>query len=981
MAASFQPRQRWAFLSDLTDFEHALTIIEVDAASDEAPIVVEFSEAGQDRFHEYPPAFRIKTAALGKVATELHEEHADGPGWMSEVFEEGIAYYFDDLRYYLDAAEEDAEPEIPLCPGDLNRSLRDVLDKLLTFEKCIELGEFERIQRQLHRDPEIASRPFNDHSGERPLHAAARAGRAHIVHFLIDWGADVNVRDDSGSTPLHAAAEYGQWDAADLLLACGANPDAVDASNRRPIDLAVQADSDDSLRVAALLEEHGTAIDIDVLAGLGRCDALRERLSDPDALSAARFPEEIVPAFLRSIGRRFAEDESGTRPFEELERVDFRATLRLLLEGGAELTAWGLMSGAVRWPDESFVRLLLEHGANPNGDYFMVDVAESDSVKALLREFGGLSADDPDQAVLQLSQSLRWSPNDSEDFAKRAEAWKTLGQYDRALADYDRAIACKRDETEALAGKAMLLACCPDPAFRDGAEALRLARRAYRVNGGGHSIMVDTDTYEVFVGSEYVEAVSAAHAELGRFEKAADELRQASCKVYGDRKARYLKWVEHYAAEKPRRDDVVPESLRQRGLELAEQVDRDDAAYIEEYGEPEIEQDEGDGAYQIAIDDRRFSESYEKRFVPDTVRELVEHPEFGSLRALAISDCPLRTAGVDRLIAALPGLRLRELELEDLNIPDEQGRRLVEALNWDELTTVDLSENHLGAATMIALASRTGPLKSLDLHDNRLRDDALAAMAAAAWPATLETLNLSDNRFTAEGLRALSRAEFPRLRELRMYGNLMHDAEFAVIAAAEAFPVLQQVDLSGNRFRLLGLRALGAAPWLKQLETLTMTNGTGGLDEDELAALFAGPCYEQLTELNLSENRIRDPQFDRVFTAERFPSLKTWNLRSNRIGPEGAAALARCELLSQLESLDLDRNRLGDDGARRLAESPYLDGLKELSLAHNAFSIDAAEALAESPYLDALETLSVTDDEVGEEGMKVLRRRFGDKLN
>lgn len=43
------------------------------------------------------------------------------------------------------------------------------------------------------------------HSGETPLHLAARYQRADATKKLLDAGADPKARDNCGRTPLHAA--------------------------------------------------------------------------------------------------------------------------------------------------------------------------------------------------------------------------------------------------------------------------------------------------------------------------------------------------------------------------------------------------------------------------------------------------------------------------------------------------------------------------------------------------------------------------------------------------------------------------------------------------------------------------------------------------------------------------------------------------------------------------------------------------------
>ncbi|KAM4049495.1 ankyrin repeat domain-containing protein 53 isoform 2-T2 [Anomaloglossus baeobatrachus] len=77
--------------------------------------------------------------------------------------------------------------------------------------------------------------------GWRPLHLVMNQKSGHRVmpclRYLLQRGADVNVRSHSGSTPLHRAATEGLEDCIAVLVEAGADVHAEDAEGNKAIDL------------------------------------------------------------------------------------------------------------------------------------------------------------------------------------------------------------------------------------------------------------------------------------------------------------------------------------------------------------------------------------------------------------------------------------------------------------------------------------------------------------------------------------------------------------------------------------------------------------------------------------------------------------------------------------------------------------------------------------------------------------------------
>lgn len=74
-------------------------------------------------------------------------------------------------------------------------------------------------------------------SGQTLLHLAAMLKLANLLRFLLDRGADMDLRDRNGFTPLHFAAFSGSRDCAQILLSAGADWEIVNSAGKTAEEL------------------------------------------------------------------------------------------------------------------------------------------------------------------------------------------------------------------------------------------------------------------------------------------------------------------------------------------------------------------------------------------------------------------------------------------------------------------------------------------------------------------------------------------------------------------------------------------------------------------------------------------------------------------------------------------------------------------------------------------------------------------------
>ena len=118
-----------------------------------------------------------------------------------------------------------------------------------------------------------------------------------------------------------------------------------------------------------------------------------------------------------------------------------------------------------------------------------------------------------DKALADYTESARVAPRYAPAFHDRAATWRAKGEPRKALDDLNEAVRIDPRYAAAMADLARLLATCPNEKVRDGKRAVEFATKANELTGGKDPSVLD--------------ALAAASAEVGEFDKAAEFQKKA----------------------------------------------------------------------------------------------------------------------------------------------------------------------------------------------------------------------------------------------------------------------------------------------------------------------------------------------------------------------------------------------------------------------------------------------------------------------
>jgi ankyrin repeat protein len=164
------------------------------------------------------------------------------------------------------------------------------------FLKAVREANGDEAMKYLNKPGAPVLNTRDPSTGETALHISVKAHQDNWVGFLLNKGANTDVKDREGNTALHYAALYGDTTAAGYLIGMHAKIDATNNSGETPLILAVHRR--DPVIVQQLIEAGADPKIADTIAGKSALDYAR---GDSRGAAVLKLLQDVKPTEKKKV--------------------------------------------------------------------------------------------------------------------------------------------------------------------------------------------------------------------------------------------------------------------------------------------------------------------------------------------------------------------------------------------------------------------------------------------------------------------------------------------------------------------------------------------------------------------------------------------------------------------------------------------------------------------------------------------------------
>ncbi|KAM3602793.1 uncharacterized protein V6R79_010792 [Siganus canaliculatus] len=298
---------------------------------------------------------------------------------------------------------------------------------------------------------------------------------------------------------------------------------------------------------------------------------------------------------------------------------------------------------------------------------------------------------------------------------------------------------------------------------------------------------------------------------------------------------------------------------------------------------------------------------------------------------LDVFDLKKYSASEEVLLRLLPVVKASTKALLDgCNLSERSCEALSSVLSSSSLTDLDLSNNDLkdsGVKLLSAgLKSPHCKVQKVKFIGCNLSDGGCEALSSVLCSSSLTELDLSNNVLKHSGVKLLSaglKSPHCKVQKVKFIGCNLSDGGCEALSSVLCSSSLTELDLSNNGLKDSGVKLLSAGLKSPHCKVQKVKFIGCNLSDGSCEALFSVLSSSSLTELDLSNNDLKDSGVKLLLDGLKSPHCKVENLNLSRclVAEAGCAGLASAlsSKTPYLKTLDLSKNDLKDSGVKLLS--------------------------------------------------------------